>query len=186
MAGERLAVCFNAPVVRLLNARQIAADPVLGLVGSLGPDLLSSEIAPVSDIVTSIRRRYSTLPVGDVLLDQSIASGIGNIYRCETLFVHKIDPATPVGQISDATLGSLYETARELLSFNARSPVAGRRFGRDGQTASVYDRAGLPCRACGTSIAVRHFGRDARLLFWCPTCQPPFATVRDQTWSSAH
>jgi endonuclease VIII len=116
-AGDRVAVWFNAPVIELLASRAERMHP--GLVG-LGQDLLGQDSLDLSAARDRARRRAERSPtIGDLLLDQRVVAGIGNIYRCESLFRCGIDPWTPVGALSDAELDSLFATAAELLQANA-------------------------------------------------------------------
>src|SRR5688572_28491534 len=98
-----MAVCFDAPVVELLRAGGETAHRALA---GLGPDILAR---PVD--LDEVRRRASTrpadLPVGELLLDQRVVSGIGNIWRCETLFACRCDPWRPHGSLDATALDEL-------------------------------------------------------------------------------
>ena len=145
------AVCFAAPVVELTT------EPV---AAHLGPDL----VEPDADLEVALRNmegRPGT--IGDALLDQRVASGIGNIWRNETCFACGIDPATPLDDVPVATRRRLLEVAATKL----RASAAGR-----GAAAMVYGRAGQACRRCGTPIAWARTGEHRRGTFWCPACQP--------------
>jgi endonuclease VIII len=164
-----VAVCFASPVVEVLDARAEARHPALR---RLGPDLCD----PGADVDEAARRlvRLSTpaRTIGEALLDQRIACGVGNVYRCDVLFLHGVHPTTPVGDLDAATRRSLLTTAGELLRANldgtSRTTVRGGAAG----SLWVYGRGGRPCRRCGTAIASAHLGDHARLVYWCPTCQP--------------
>jgi len=126
-------------------------------VAALGPDVLGDAFD--SRQAASRARLHPARSVGEVLLDQRIAAGIGNIYRAEALFVRGIAPRAPVAALSDDDLAALYTTARELMLENrARAPF-------------VYDRAGKPCPRCNTTIACESLGDPARWVWWCPRCQ---------------
>jgi endonuclease-8 len=153
-AGDRVAVCFDAPVVELLAEREVAAHPALN---GLGPDVLRPPI-DTAEVRRRTGGRPADLPVGELLLDQQVVSGIGNIWRCEVLFVRKVHPWTPQAALAPVELDALVLEAGRLMA-------AGRR------ERWVYGRAGRPCRRCGTPIAVRRSGEGDRNLFWCPTCQ---------------
>ena len=107
-------------------------------------------------------------PVGAVLLDQRIAAGIGNVYRAEVLWACRVDPWTPVGTLSGEATRDVYATAAHLLQANLtiRGP---RRTVPEG--LAVYERAGRPCRRCGTPIRVAPIGDPPRSAWWCPSCQ---------------
>ena len=159
-AGDRVAVCFNAPVVELLTERDEQEHPSLA---GLGPDVLKPSLD-----VDEVRRRAATrgrdVAVGELLLDQQVVSGIGNIYRCEVLFLCRTNPWTPW---PDAPLDDLVSTAARIM-------------GEQTQPGSVYDalvygRTRRPCRRCRTPIAAKRMGEQARTVYWCPSCQAPNA-----------
>ena len=163
------AVCFSAPVVELLSRSQVEQHRSLA---TLGPDALD----PDADLVEARRRldQRQDTPVGDALLDQQVLAGVGNVYRCEVLFLHGVDPATPVGCLPGATRDALLATAVELLTSNVdvgsvvRSTTDGRV---PGQRLHVYGRAGRACPRCGAAIRAARQGAHARLVYWCPGCQ---------------
>jgi len=169
-AGERVAVCFNAPVVELLAAKGEQLHP--SLVG-LGPDVLKRPV----DLVEVRRRAARTppaMPVGELLLDQRVVSGIGNIWRCESLFVRRLDPWRPRSEVTDDELDAVVSVAADLMMKSARpSDVVGRDFGGGSDRPWVYGRSRRPCYRCRTPIRVGHMGAQARLVYWCPSCQAP-------------
>ncbi|MFP5319262.1 MAG: DNA-formamidopyrimidine glycosylase family protein [Acidimicrobiia bacterium] len=159
--GDRLAVCFNAPVVELLQPRAEAIHP--GLAG-LGPDILDDPL-DLHEIRRRARARPPHTPVGELLLDQRVAAGIGNIWRCEALFVEGLNPETPLSAVDDDLLDGLYTTASRLMRAQL-GPFTGR-----GVERWVYNRSGRPCRRCRTPIESRRQGDLARVAYWCPHCQ---------------
>jgi endonuclease-8 len=165
--GDRVAVCFDAPVVELMPSRAERVHPVLA---RLGQDLLGD--APLDLGAARARARQARdetgrAPViGEVLLDQRVVAGIGNIYRCETLFACGVHPSTPLDRMADDELDRLLSTAVRLLQAGAgRGPAAAGG-------PWVYRRAGRPCRRCGTPITRARLGRQARTVYWCARCQP--------------
>jgi endonuclease VIII len=169
--GERMAVCFNAPVVELLAPGAERNHPSLA---GLGPDVL----APTLD-VEEVRRRARNRPpetaLGEVLLDQRVVAGIGNIWRCEALFVEGRNPFTPVSELADDELDALVSTARKIMkeSLGPSGPLSGQGGPFAGRPQRwVYRRTNRPCRRCGTPIRSRPQGEQARMAYWCPTCQP--------------
>ncbi|PZG04499.1 DNA glycosylase [Micromonospora craterilacus] len=145
----------------------VPTDEEARLVGHLGPDLLGEDWDPAEAV-----RRLSAHPdtaIGPALLDQRNLAGVGNLYKCEVLFLRGIDPRTPVRDVPD--LGGLVTLAQELLAANrGRWTQSTTGSLRRGQTSHVYGRRAQPCRRCGT--AVRKEEQGERVTYWCPTCQP--------------
>jgi len=160
--GDRVAVCFNAPVVKLLRAGAEHHHPALA---NLGPDVL---VLPLD--LAEVRRRARSGPpdraLGEVLLDQRVVAGIGNIWRCEALFVEGHNPWTPLSEVTDEQLDALVSAAGRLM----RASVESRTGVPEGRW--VYRRAGQACRRCHTPVKSRRQGEQARTAYWCPTCQP--------------
>jgi endonuclease VIII len=159
--GSRIAVCFNAPVVELLAPGAEANHPSLS---GLGPDILGRPLH-VEEIRARARRRPPETPLGELLLDQRVVAGIGNIWRCEALFLEGRNPWAPVSSLTDAEVDSLLATAARIMN-QSLGPFTGR------PERWVYRRTGRPCRRCGTPITSRGQGEQARTAYWCPTCQP--------------
>jgi endonuclease-8 len=158
--ADSVVVCFSAPIVELVR-------DVVAKVGHLGPDILADGWSPSESIARA--RRMDGTPIGDVLLDQRVVAGIGNVYRCESLWSRRINPWKPVSALDDATLAELLQTAREAMRANLAGDMH-RRFPGYGRGA-VHGRGRRPCPRCGTPIRVRAMGEHARLVYWCPTCQ---------------
>ncbi|MEU5550919.1 zinc finger domain-containing protein [Micromonospora sp. NPDC047793] len=137
------------------------------LVGHLGPDLLGADWDPAEAV-----RRLAAHPdtaVGVALLDQRNLAGVGNLYKCEVLFLRGVHPRTPVRQVPD--LDGLVRLAQELLAANrGRWTQSSTGSLRRGQTSYVYGRRAQPCRRCGTAIRKEELGE--RVTYWCPVCQP--------------
>jgi endonuclease VIII len=173
-----VAVCFDAPVVELFEARAEVVHPTLG---DLGPDLLD----PGFDAAEARRRvrapARAACEIGEVLLDQRAMAGVGNVYKSEVLFLEKVNPFASIRDLDDATIDRLIATARRLLIDNARPGApAGRTTTLDPATGArlapsrlwVYDRAGRPCHRCGTLIQSGPQGSELpRTTYWCPSCQ---------------
>jgi endonuclease-8 len=170
-----VAVAFNVPVAEFLTARDLARHAVLR---ALGPDLAGTEFDR-DEVMRRIRMRGRDA-IGDVLLDQRVVSGAGNVLKSEILFVSGIDPFTAAADLPDAALGRLLDVARKLLAMNTSNPGTSLNRARGRHTTGsldqdaklfVYGRGGKPCRRCGTAIAAKKTGVDARLTYWCPSCQ---------------
>jgi endonuclease-8 len=166
--GERLAVCFSAPVIELLVPGGDRLHPVLA---ALGPDVLVEPL-DAAEVGERVARQPRSLEIGDVLLDQRVASGIGNIYRCEALFVDGIHPRRTVGELGTDAVVQAVETAARLMKAHLGSGAPPTAPARAGGRRWVYDRAGRPCSRCGTAIRSGPVGTQARTAYWCPRCQP--------------
>lgn len=150
-----VAVCFAAPEVELLDDEPEA-------IAHLGPDLC----LPDADIERATALLGQLCPpdqeIGDALLDQRVACGVGNVWKSESLFVERLDPFTPVGALDGERRRALLTTAARLLREQVVRPGGERR---------VYGRRDRPCLVCGTPISWRPQGRHRRGTYWCPTCQ---------------
>lgn len=167
------AVGFDVQQVRLVRTAEEHT-----LVGHLGPDLLDPEWGPDhrERALENLRARPDR-PIGLALLDQRNLAGIGNIYRCELTFLHRVHPAAPVSAVAD--LPAMIDLARRLLVLNTRRAVrvtTGGMMGRDGDLW-VYGRAGRPCRRCHRRIERSDLlepeieGSEGRVIFFCGRCQ---------------
>jgi endonuclease VIII len=160
---ERTAVGYRIHDIELLPT---AAEATI--VGHLGPDLLG----PDWDATVAGTRLAANpeRPVGEALLDQRNLAGIGNIFKCEICFLRGISPLTPMNAVDVAGLVTL---ARRLLVANReRYDQVTTGDTRAGHRTWVYDRAGRPCRRCGTPISTAWQGEPPRVTYWCPRCQP--------------
>jgi endonuclease-8 len=172
-----LAVAFSVPVAEFLDDHALARSPALR---RLGPDLLGEAFDPAE--ARQRLRAGPDQPMSEVPLDQSIAAGAGNVYRSEALFLAKLDPARMASAVSDAEIEALFALLRKLMLANVATGASGqivtytglrRTTGRSdpGERLWVYGRGNKPCRRCGTPIAYRKVGPDARGLYVCPKCQ---------------
>jgi endonuclease-8 len=167
--GDRMAVCFNAPVVELLDARDERAHPMLA---GLGPDVLAVDF-DVDEVVRRSGLRSPELSIGELLLDQQVVSGVGNIYRCESLFLARHNPWTPRTALDLDQLAHLVGVAADLMRANVMAgSTLDRQFGGGRARPWVYRRNGRPCRRCGTLVSAGRLGYHARAVYWCPGCQP--------------
>jgi endonuclease-8 len=102
-------------------------------------------------------------PVGELLLDQSVLSGIGNVAKSEALFLAEIHPET---EISDLTESELSKLAGSITRVMWDSYKSGGRW-----TRRVYRRLGERCFECGTRIIMIRQGKQNRSTYLCPKCQ---------------
>lgn len=143
------------------------------LVGHLGPDLLGPDW-DLERVLASLRADPDRT-IGEALLDQRVLAGIGTFYLAESLFLAGRTPWTPVGAIdADARLTRIVDLARRLLTLNReRVPQVTTGDARPGREAYVHARSGRPCRRCAATIRVAPLGTgpQARVVFYCPSCQ---------------
>jgi endonuclease VIII len=180
--ADAVAVGFNVPVAELLSSRELQRHAQMR---QLGPDLLAGAGAQfqyavdVPEIVRRMRARGRD-QIAEVLLNQRVLAGIGNVFKSEILFAAGVNPFTPVSDLTGADLERIVGIARDQLAGSVLdrsrtlTPAIGRRTTRSLDPAVslwVYSRGGKPCRRCGTIIKSRKSGIDARVTYWCPHCQ---------------
>ncbi len=142
----------------------------------LGPDPLRADAVPDEAWARIVR---SAAPIGGLLMNQQVISGIGNVFRAEALFRHRVNPYRPGRHLDRATWDAMWIDLVGLLRAGVRAgrivttlpEHRGRRSGRALQDDAfyVYRRTGLPCRICGTPISSDVL--QTRNLFWCSNCQ---------------
>jgi endonuclease VIII len=179
---QAVAVGFNVPIAELLSTRELARHHALR---SLGPDLLAGESSlserafDRADTIRRIRERGRDA-IADVLLNQRVVAGIGNVLKSEILFLSGIHPFVAVSTLSDSDVERVIDVAREVMAANVMtrsqtlSTSIGRRTTRSLDPDAklwVYGRNGKPCRRCGAIVQAKKTGLDARLTYWCPECQ---------------
>lgn len=154
-------------------------DEVAASIAKLGPDPLVGDPAEGEERFVQAVRRKAT-PIGILLMDQAVVSGIGNVYRAELLFRARVNPHTPGRDVPEEIVRELWRDwvrllrigvdTGQMMTMDDLDPDAYRRAmaSRDDRHW-VYHRAGLPCRVCGTAIVVEEAA--ARKLYWCPKCQ---------------
>jgi len=154
-------------------------DEVAATIAKLGPDPLVDDLDEGEERFTAIVRRKPT-PIGLLLMDQAVVSGIGNVYRAELLFRARLNPHTPGREVPEEIVRELWRDWARLLVIGVETgqmmtmddldPEAYRKaMAHRDDRHWVYHRAGLPCRVCGTAIVVEEAA--ARKLYWCPSCQ---------------
>jgi DNA-formamidopyrimidine glycosylase len=153
------------------------------IVAMLGPDPLR----PDADPERAWRRiSRSPRPIGDLLMDQTVLAGVGNVYRAEVLFRHRIDPMRPGRTLRRGQWLAIW---RDLVALMAEGVRTGRidtvrpehtpeamgrppRVDDHGGEVYVYRRTGQPCHVCGATVRTAELA--GRNLFWCPRCQRRF------------
>jgi endonuclease-8 len=197
-AGAEIGAFPPAPIgqvrVRLLTETAVAdlrgptacevldAAQVVTAMARLGPDPLletGSQAKLAEDRFTASILKRAT-PIGLLLMDQQVVSGIGNVFRAELLFRARLNPHTPGKLVSESAVRELWRDWAHLLTIGVETgqmmtmddldALSYRRaMARQRDRHWVYKREGLPCRVCGTNIALEIVG--ARKLYWCQSCQ---------------
>jgi endonuclease-8 len=177
--SEYQAVGFRVPVARMHTQQSLARDLHVARPAN---DLLSEEF-DAEAALERLRGRHQEA-LADVLLDQTVLAGVGNVFKSEICFVQGLHPFRAVATLTREEASATIATAKKLLRANVLEDsgdliVTFRGQQRRTTHASdpsaslwVYGRAGEPCRRCGEKIRRRIQGDDARVTFWCPLCQP--------------
>lgn len=180
-------VCFNALDVEMIPAPQRKWHRALN---NLGPDLLAEEEPDWEKVQARIYKLHSSEDLlGEILLDQRVAAGIGNVYKSELAFMGGLErdpfspskqgysPWSPLHSVPPEQLVGMFQRARPLLQANLggwfRTTTVDRRVAptpKDG-ILFVYGRVGEECRRCGGEISRGHQGLQNRVTYWCPGCQ---------------
>ncbi len=137
------------------------------IVARLGPDVLRDDADPEA-AWRALQRR--TVPVAQALLDQTVVSGVGNVYRAEALFVHGIDPELPADELDRERFDAVWATLRRWMRAAVdedRIVTVDREEGDGDRRTYVYRQDA--CLRCGT--AIRRFDLAGRWAYACPTCQ---------------
>lgn len=156
-------------------------EEVRALAQRLGPDPQApTESRAKAEQRFVERASRSNQAIGQLLMDQSVVAGIGNVYRAELLFRGRIDPHRPGSRLTDDELRGLWrdwvkllrigvETGQMLTIDGLRGAKRAAALANRADRHWVYKREGLPCHRCGTSIALETM--QGRKLYWCPGCQ---------------
>lgn len=171
------AVCFSAPQVQTYRPDRpggplgTALDPL----SHLGPDLCTPDVDLDAAVARMTTHAEPLTSIAEVLLDQKVAAGIGNVYKSELLHRSRVDPFVSVAEVPEAVRRELFATANRLLLYNLTTTKRTTVAGPEGSVA-VYGKARRPCPRCGTAIRMHRHGIQNRSTYWCPRCQPPDAT----------
>lgn len=170
-----LAQLRGAIICTVLDPEEVAT-----VVSAQGPDPLRDDADPE---LAWARIHRSGRTIAELLMDQSILAGVGNVYRCEVLWRHRLHPLKPGRVLKRSSWDAIWADLVRLLPLGVRSgvivtlddlvarvedaPGAGgvvvpRRY-------AVYKRTGEPCLRCGARIRTRVVA--GRNLFWCGNCQ---------------
>ena len=172
----------------------VTPEKVDEIQARLGPDPLRPDANPDLALRRIMR---STKPIGELLMDQAVLAGVGNVYRCEVLFRHRVDPFRPGREIRATTWQAIWDDLTRLMPLGVAfgqiltmddqvadalaevadgsaaahtEAVTGARLGdRFERRFYLYQRTGEPCRTCGATVRTQLIA--GRNLFWCGRCQ---------------
>lgn len=163
---------------------ELLTDPQRrAVVERLGPDPLRDDADPER---AWRRIGRSRTPIGALLMDQTVLAGVGNVYRAELLFRHRMHPLRPGNTLRRGQFEAMWHDLVGLMRYGVdtgridtvtdqHTPEAmGREPRRDdhGGEVYVYRRHNQACHVCGSTVRTEVLA--ARNLFWCPKCQPRF------------
>jgi endonuclease-8 len=177
--SEYVTVGFRVPVAKMLQPHELARAL---RIPPTAIDVLSEDFdaAEVSTRLIS----HGDEEIGDVLLHQEVIAGVGNVFKSEICFVTGTSPFCRVAVLSEERIAALISAARRLVKANVLEDSGDMIVtygGRKRRTTHesdpnaslwVYGRGEEPCRRCGERIRRRIQGPDARVTFWCQSCQP--------------
>jgi endonuclease-8 len=185
------AVAFNVPVAQFHTARSLERST---MVPKLGPDLLSenfSEEAAHARIVA-----HGDDEVADMLLNQRVMAGLGNVYKSEVCFACQVNPFRKVSTLTANEINCILERSLKFMAANVTDgagdgivtytgPRRTTHAANRDERLWVYGRQGRECRRCGATVLMRKQGIGARSTYWCPDCQPmPIAASANQPSNS--
>lgn len=146
----------------------------LSMLNTLGPEPFADEFN-AEYLFSKISSRKT--PIKQLIMDNAIVVGVGNIYACESLFLCKISPLRLGTQVSLDECYQLVNIIQQVLNKAIEAGGSSLRDYRDAngnlgyfqQSHYVYGRAGKDCKVCGNTIADQRLGQ--RNSFYCPQCQ---------------
>jgi endonuclease-8 len=161
LVGDTLYACINNYRSELIRTSTVRTHPRLA---RLGPDLLEEPPRIDEVLERAMLPAHAGREMADFLLDQRVASGIGNIYKSELLFELKMHPRTRVGSLDREAMRAVFTEAARLMRLGLATKKGMGKL-------AVYGRAGRPCKRCRTPIERFLQGDMARSTYYCPRCQ---------------
>ena len=176
--SDYIAVGFTVPVAEMHTAQSLARHAKI-------PQPARDVLHPAFD-AAAVKRRvqaHGSEAIADVLLNQNVLAGVGNVFKSEICFVTGVHPYCKVAALTADQIDAAIAAAQNLVGANVLVDSGdtivtyGGRHRRTthetdpGASLWVYGRAGEPCRRCDEPVRRRIQGPDARVTFWCPRCQ---------------
>lgn len=160
----------------------ITPEEVEKIESRLGPDPLRAD-ADEQQAWERIQRSNKT--IAELLLDQKILAGVGNVYRAEVLYRHRLSPFTPGKKLKRASWLIIWNDLVRLMPLGVATNriitiedqvleiehrlAAGEDVHVEHRESAVYKQNGNPCEVCGSKIRTQVLA--GRNLFWCGRCQ---------------
>ena len=157
-------------VCEVIDQAQVSA-----VLKRLGPDPLNPDPTGSQALAFIRKIRSSKAPIGALLMNQAVVSGIGNVYRAELLFRVRVNPKLPGLSLTEDQILKIWDDAVQLMKIGVKKGVMLTRDDylkgavREEDRYYVYKRNGLPCRECSKKVVVEDF--FGRKLYFCPNCQ---------------
>lgn len=160
--------------IKLFETQEVKADNFKKL-GKLGPEPFDSDFT--WEVLKTNLMHHKLMPIKVAIMDQSVISGVGNIYASESLFEAKIDPRRKVNSLSDLEFKKLYQGIKKSLETGIKHGGSTRAHfvnveGEKGyflDYANVYGKEGQKCHDCSGKVEkIKQAGRGT---YWCPSCQ---------------
>jgi endonuclease-8 len=184
--ADRVVVCFNAAVTETYRIPDKRRHPGMG---RLGPDLCHSNTDPSMVVNLLLSYADGAARLGEVLLDQRVVRGVGNVYRCEVLWATELSPFARIDALTEHDAIRVINAAATMLRANMQQAECAAMVAEKGGLA-VYGRNGQRCRRCGETIDCRPLGQHGRMLYWCRGCQqhldPHHTVTTDDTPMDPH
>jgi endonuclease-8 len=180
--GEMQAIGFNVPVAEFHTPRSFARH---SQINTLGADILGGGFSVEAGVraLADYGLAHPEAEIANVLLNQRVLAGLGNVYKSEVAFAAGVNPFRRMRTLTAREMQQLIDAAHRFMRSNVE-PASGAGIvtytGNRRTTHQmdrnhrlwVYGRQGQECRRCGTLIETRKQGSGARSTFWCPQCQP--------------
>jgi formamidopyrimidine-DNA glycosylase len=155
--------------LKVLEPAQLAQE-----YAGLALDIIDSQLLPEAFIAAAKRR---SVPIKQVIMDNAVVAGVGNIYACDALSLARIHPQRPANTLSEAELNRLFSAMREVITLGIQHGGASisNYVTADGLSGTyqnvrlVYKREGEGCPHC-TGI-IEKLQIAGRGTFFCPKCQ---------------
>lgn len=176
------AVGFNISVAEFHTARSLERS---SQVPALGPDILSESFTVEGGVarLAAYGRENPDAQIAEVLLNQRVLAGLGNVYKSEVAFVAGVNPFRAMKTITVTEMDMMVDFAQRYMKANVADgkgegivTYSGKRRTTHAMDREerlwVYGRQGQECRRCGAVVMTRKQGVQARSTYWCPECQP--------------